>query len=1139
MNSTSYTKRAGTSGIQGQLYETKLISLIYFRLTHDDSVEQFSLATNRDGIGEFDDVCFIANIKGFDKPLAVFLQAKHRENDKLLTFTSETDLAKYFSSYLKIRRTFDPSNKDMIFEGNFDDTECFFVMYTTTKGCPKNKMYEGAYAEYLNKLIGTGGCCTQPSYTDDDLDLLCKIVMKDQITTLATQLAKFICDESESEMSTNNDIMLRYHVILALNVFDVSEIQPEGHRIASFRQDFFTNNEVFIVLIKNILCLEVLKKQKSVENDVQSLLLKFLSEPSDVTTLSKLIGSVLTYKNDKIELISESITDDLQRQLDKANVPQATVYEAAELAAKEYLLSLKLKVPASFGNKDLTIRGDNKKIDKRLNYLTTKFIELLKQSEPNDIVTIDESLGDGFLQLNGGIACAVGNILVFDETSRLLKFIDNCESLGDLAKKWYEKLTTKIKKLHEYKLDIKVQKFPKLSFERGEYDMSIARDFYNKLLFYTNQATQNGVEKILREEIDNQPCSDVHNFKIRSELIFLKYHDEIQRLWLIPKVGSYLTEKSKVFENAVANAMSEPLMGVIKNMHNIKNKILTFNENAINRFAMQHDGRIIGTIIVSESCVLTVAKVEQYLGSKNHVVLDLEYILKLSLKNYNTLCKELTNTTKDHIFIIVCNPFRDLRDSDNRLENIAKAFDGKQIIVITNKTSVDIMKEYFCQNGMCMCRNVRDDDINGFDDLSVESQKKFFAAYNIKFQGKYVSLDVIIDDESAAAGLIDKKAFYELINDETVKIGNRVLNNRISINNSVLYDCNNYDKLFYIDRRVSRTKTQEHDKFYDVKDKVLETFYDLEDDVVLISGKQGMGKSTLLMYLSLKTKELDPKVWIVRINFRDQKDFSLRCNINEKIVTLVCQSALCDKSFLLVYDEGISYHIPEKDSSFTYYVSRKKNEHLKESPVEYNFSKANLCSCDPRALEIKFFLHYYNRGKLILLIDDFDERIPEHKEIVDECRKRKHRIWITSESPPSSNLQLWFGPSYKIENFSPLEQKKYLTLLWKFEIQFQNLYSIQDIEGIVDLMQTEHKEYLRAYVLFLEFLKAESMAEGFDFPYEEHYNRFKTKFGLCENTIPYFPDDITPRQLYEIAREFDENALNTWALFNLSLSLSA
>ncbi|KAJ8705723.1 hypothetical protein PYW08_012769 [Mythimna loreyi] len=317
-------------------------------------------------------------------------------------------------------------------------------MYTTAKDDGNNKIYEGIFNDYLDRLIGTGGSCTQPSYTDEDLDSLCKIVMKDEIRLLAEQMAKFICDECDKEMSMNNDIMLRYHVLLALNVLDVSEIQSEGCRIAGFRQDFFTNNDDFIVLIKNILCLEVLKKRKSEENDLHGLLLKFIKEPSDITTLSKLIGNVLTYKNDKLEFVSESITDDLKRQLEKANIPQSTVYKAVELAAKDYLLSLKLKVSASFGNKDLTIRGNHKKIEKRLKYLTTKIQELLKQSKPNHIVTIDESLGDGLLQLNGGIASAVGNILVLDETSKLLKFTDNCESLGNLSKILYETLIVEI-----------------------------------------------------------------------------------------------------------------------------------------------------------------------------------------------------------------------------------------------------------------------------------------------------------------------------------------------------------------------------------------------------------------------------------------------------------------------------------------------------------------------------------------------------------------------------------------------------------------------------------------------------------------------------------------------------------------------
>ncbi|KAJ8705742.1 hypothetical protein PYW08_012788 [Mythimna loreyi] len=309
MNNKTYRKRAGTSGIQGQLYETKLISLLYFRMKHDDSIKQFSLATNRDDTGAFDDICFRADVKGFDKPLAVFIQAKHRENDKLLTFSSKTDLSKYFGSYLEIRRAFEPKSKDMIFGGNFDETECFFVMYTTAKDDPNNKTYEGPVAEYLNQLIGTGGCCTQPSYTDENLDFLCKIVIEEEIKTLAEQLAKFICDKSDSVLSMNNDIMLRYHVILARNVFEVSDIQPEGHRIARFKQDFLTTNKDFLVLIKNILCIEVLKKRKSEETDEHSLLLKFLSEPSEMTTLSKLLGSVLTYKNNKLQFVNKSMTD--------------------------------------------------------------------------------------------------------------------------------------------------------------------------------------------------------------------------------------------------------------------------------------------------------------------------------------------------------------------------------------------------------------------------------------------------------------------------------------------------------------------------------------------------------------------------------------------------------------------------------------------------------------------------------------------------------------------------------------------------------------------------------------------------------------------------------------------------------------
>ncbi|KAF9806001.1 hypothetical protein SFRURICE_017504 [Spodoptera frugiperda] len=557
----------GTSGIQGQLYETKLISLLNFRALHNDTMENFHLATNIDEIGTFDDICLRIKASDYDKPIAVFIQAKHRENDKLFTFSNKNDLAKYFDSYLRIRHLFSPANKSPIFGGKYEDVECFFAMYTTAKDDNRTELYDGEFADYLNELIGTGDVCLQPVYEDEHLDFLCKIVMKEEIVNLALNIAKFITEQGNTELSLNNDLILRYHVLLAHNVFEVSEIQTESYRIVQFREEFFDSKNEFVVLFKNLLCLEVLKRNKTQTNDdnavnADSILSDFLAEPKE-ELLSKLIGVVITYKDDKLQFINKSTKDDLKRKLDKLNVPQTVVFNAAVIGAKEYLQTLKLKVPALFGNKDLAIRGNDAKIDKRLTHLTTKLVEILENVKADNVVTIDESLGDGFLQLNGGLSSAVGNILVFDDDTTLLRFTNDYESLGDIAKRWYNKLKEKIDNLNEYKLDVKVKKFPKLSFKRGEYDVSLVRDFYNRLLFFTNQSDQSAVEDILKREIEEHPCNDVHNFRVRSDVIFLRYHDEIQKLWMTPKVGSYLTKKSKLYENAVANAMSEPVIEVL------------------------------------------------------------------------------------------------------------------------------------------------------------------------------------------------------------------------------------------------------------------------------------------------------------------------------------------------------------------------------------------------------------------------------------------------------------------------------------------------------------------------------------------------------------------------------------------------
>ncbi|KAH9631790.1 hypothetical protein HF086_005793 [Spodoptera exigua] len=1123
MNAKEYKKRPGTSGIQGQLYETKLISLINFRALHNDTIESFHLATNIDEIGTFDDICLRAKVTEFHKPLAVFIQAKHRENDKLFTFNNKNDLAKYFDSYLKIRQSFSPANKSPIFGGKFEDVECFFAMYTTAKDDNRTELYEGEFAEYLNELIGTGEACLQPVYEDDNLDFLCKIVMKEELTIVAQNLAKFITEQTNTELSMNNDLILRYHVLLALNVLHVSEVQTKGHRIVHFREDFFDYKNEFICLFKNVLCLEVVKKIKSQINDddhnnVDSLLSEFIADPKE-NILSKLLGSVLTYKNGKLEFVNKSTNDDLKRKLDKLNPSITVVYKAAVIGAKDYLQALRLKVPALFGNKDLAVRGNDAKIDKRLTHLTTKFVEILESMKTETTITIDESFGDGFLQLNGGLSSAVGNILVFDDDRKLLKFTEDTETLGSIAKRWYDQLKIKIENLNEYRLDVKVKKFPKLSFERGEYDVNLVRDFYNRLLFFTNQSDQSGVEDILKKEIEDHPCNDVHNFKVRSDVIFLRYHDEIQKLWMTPKVGSYLTKKGKIYENAVTNAMSDPLIGVLNTIHRIKNKDYTFKEVSLGVFAERD---VTGAIIVSGSPVLTVVKLEQYLDKKDHVVLDLEYIFKLPVKSHTMFCKELTNC-KDKLLIILSNQIQSFKSYNKKLESITKAVNGKPFVIVVDKPSVETIKEYFSQ-----VNDIINDDPISLIDLTDESRRKFLGSAKAQFQGIDVDLDSLIDEESAK--FINETMLNNIFDGKVIEIGKTVID--------YSYEKN---KEFYIDRRVSRKVKQEEESL-EVEEVMTQTLHDLHDDVVLITALPGMGKSTLMTHLSLKTKEINPKLWVLRINLlehtktlSDWKDSNTDIDMLESL-RFMCEVAICkDEDFY-------------KDNEFMVEL-----EEVLGTVVLKNWNGDSLIE-----FQLKLFLYYYNTQKLIFIFDGFDEIFPHYADqalaLVKSVRDFtiKQKIWITSRSfnDIKSILETEFGPSYEIEHFTRLEQDNYLFTYWQSKLQLAKLNKnqLQNVNNFVRFIQKhlptgdfcvhskiQHTPYFKVYLNFLEYLKKQSIDTGIEFSYAE-YNSHMLKFDTRKSVITYFANDLIapPLHLYLLAEYFlnkiknvDENE-NKW-----------
>ncbi|XP_038122478.1 alpha-latroinsectotoxin-Lt1a [Culex quinquefasciatus] len=79
----TYTKRSGTAAV-GELFEKKLLTMVLFRLLHDDQIESFYLGTNVDETGAFDDVVLRTSFGG--KSHVYCLQAKHRKAGSSVNF---------------------------------------------------------------------------------------------------------------------------------------------------------------------------------------------------------------------------------------------------------------------------------------------------------------------------------------------------------------------------------------------------------------------------------------------------------------------------------------------------------------------------------------------------------------------------------------------------------------------------------------------------------------------------------------------------------------------------------------------------------------------------------------------------------------------------------------------------------------------------------------------------------------------------------------------------------------------------------------------------------------------------------------------------------------------------------------------
>ncbi|KAJ8705840.1 hypothetical protein PYW08_012886 [Mythimna loreyi] len=745
----TYKKRPDFSGIRGQLYEAKLISLLYLRAVHDDHIEQFQIGANVEDMGQFGDIIFKAKAKGSDKPVGMFIQTRHGENSRSVI---KSDLSAYFQSYLEIRQTINPYNLDSFFRGRFEDTEYLFVLYTNAKidlkTTSKNFVGNDFFAK-TNCLIGTGHSVSQLDNQEEQIKLLCGITTKEDMRHLAKRIAK--CLKRNLEVWLDDELVLRYHVILAQRVVDVSDIQADGYRIASFRHDFLDTNDDYLTIFKYALFEELGLIRRIDPTELEQVLSEFLNEPTDIVKLSKLIGSGITYHNGQLQLetTNEQIAEKYKLSVKQMFISRLTFEKAVDLAAKEILSNFHFKVPAAFGNKDLTIRGNNAKVESRLSYLVTKICELFKEYKiinKERVVTIDDSLDEGILRLNGGIAGSIGNVFVLDVDPKLMKITDNWEQLGPLAKRLYSKLNEEIPNLLDYKFYFNVNHFPVLSFESNKHTKHLVKTFVDRLIFYCEQDDETELEQTLKLEImhyQRHQSLKNHFSEKTTDGIYLQYFDYILKWWMQPHSTYYITRESDLFLKSINSIIEAPLMNAIhvltmckRNQYNYR-----FTADAVSSLKLQ-DHLTTTNIITAENTTLTVIKLLQHSKYKIHYVLDFDNIASLPSDDVNALCEEL-NRNNDKVIILIYNDLKE-RENNKYLENKIKEdylirivrVRHMNTIIVTNQTVAEMLMIY-CPKGSKVLRDKK----LALSDLSEESQTRIVQTATVKIPGVEMKLE--------------------------------------------------------------------------------------------------------------------------------------------------------------------------------------------------------------------------------------------------------------------------------------------------------------------------------------------------------------------------------------------------------------
>ncbi|XP_065220434.1 uncharacterized protein LOC135845649 [Planococcus citri] len=222
----------------------------------------------------------------------------------------------------------------------------------------------------------------------------------------------------------------------------------------------------------------------------------------------------------------------------------------------------------------------------------------------------------------------------------------------------------------------------------------------------------------------------------------------------------------------------------------------------------------------------------------------------------------------------------------------------------------------------------------------------------------------------------------------------------------------------------------------------LKSVLDIPDKVVLIAAEAGMGKSVILSHLAINTPTVPYPVWIVRCNLMDySSDFSAWMKSEKIISAKEAVKFLYKITKLKLFKECSKNNVKEEQipDNILHFRDDGKVD-LKSNELKRNKNVSILA-----LFEVELFTVLYNQGRIVLLLDGFDEITPEYKhqviKVIENLKHQLEKIWMTTRPIHIyGEVEDEFSTfSYQLTSFTLDDQKKFLMEFWREKLKHVEL----------------------------------------------------------------------------------------------------